>query len=570
MNRAARERALSGAAALLVFGAALASQSAPLWGRDPRAFVLVGRTASEQASRPRQAGYDFTPSDRRFSVSLVAQNARAFVSRPLRLFEAEPCHPARHALALGHPGLALGLLGAPAWLVTRDPIASYNTAVGLLRLLAALAMFLLVVDWTGVPAAGIAAGLLYAFHLPSADALTYPFIFDTSWAVFALFFARRFFAAGRWRDAIALALCCGLQLVESFYALLASLLLALPLGAWLGLRHRRGLRLAPALGAALLLALLAVAAFGPFLARGDPTEQSVQFFASAASLRPGQIASWLAALLAAAGLLLRPRPGGVGDPRLALLAGALLVALVATGGNETARLAALARGEPPPPALPNLYALLSAHLPGLDAVRAPGYALVGVGLALCVLAGLGAAALLRRLPARLAPLAGLLLVAAAFADVQRPHPLGLAAEVPLEAVRIRPAEHELAFFAALEQAGNRGPLFELPLSLQVGAGGPGSAISQVLLASYHGRRTSGCYNSILPPETRALAGLAAELPAPEALAALREQGFTTLVVHRAQARGLAPLLDAAGLRRLHEGRGLAAWEIPGSAGPRAR
>src|SRR5262245_55764865 len=192
MDRPGRQRALSGAAALLVFGAALASQCAPLLGHDPRAFVLVGRTASERASEPRQAGYDFTPSDRRFSVSLVAQNARAFVRRPLHLFEAEPCHPAKHALALGHPGLALGLLGAPAWLVSGDPIASYNVAVGLLRLLAGLAMFLLVVDWTGVPAAGIAAGLLYAFHLPSADALTYPFIFDTTWIVFALYFARRF------------------------------------------------------------------------------------------------------------------------------------------------------------------------------------------------------------------------------------------------------------------------------------------------------------------------------------------------------------------------------------------
>lgn len=550
--------------ALGVFCAGLALHLRPLFGHDPRAFVLAGRTAAEQSEEPGARGYDFTSSDRRFSAWLVARNAAALASRPHRLFDAAPCYPAEHSLALGHPGLALGLLGVPGWLLSGDPVLTYNVAVGALRLLSALAMFLLIARWTGVPAAGIVAGLLYAFDLPDADAYTYPFIFDTAWAVLGLFFARRFFQAGRWPDALGLAACCALQLSESFYALLASVLVALPLAAWLAWHYRAAhLRAAPAAVALIVVALAGAAVLGPIVwsaADAQPGGRTFQAFASAAVLAPGGFAGWLAWALAALALVL-PRVGeDDADPRWALLAAAALVALVATGGNETARLSALARGEPPPPGLPNLYAPLRAWIPGLDVARAPGYAATGLTLAVCALSGIGAAALLRRVPARFQAAAAGVLIAAAGVAALRP---GLPARFPVEPVRLRPARADIAFFEALERKGNRGPLFEVPVQLRVGLGGPGSAISQVLLSAYHGRRTSGCYNSILPRETRELSARAARLPEPSALGALRDLGFTTLVVHHARAPALAPALDAAGLARLHRTPSMSAWALPG-------
>jgi hypothetical protein len=85
----------------------------------------------------------------------------------------------------------------------------------------------------------------------------------------------------------------------------------------------------------------------------------------------------------------------------------------------------------------------------------------------------------------------------------------------------------------------------------------------VLLSTYHHRRTSGCYNSVLPPETRELPDLANALPDPEALAALRERGFTTVVVHHARAAAFVERLDAASrnglLRRIHAGSSMTAY-----------
>ena len=75
-----------------------------------------------------------------------------------RIFDAEQCFPASRSLALGDPAITLGLLGIPVWVLSGDPILTLNVVTLAVNLLAALAMFWLVRDWTGVPAAGIAAG----------------------------------------------------------------------------------------------------------------------------------------------------------------------------------------------------------------------------------------------------------------------------------------------------------------------------------------------------------------------------------------------------------------------------
>ncbi len=580
MSRLTRDRALrilSCAAVLLV---AWLAHLAPLRGLSLDTFVMVGRTPAELAAPGEARGYDFSPSDRRFAVWLVAHNARALLERPGSLFEAEPCHPARQSLALGHPGLALGLLGAPAWWLHRDPVLSFNAAVSLLRGIAALAMALLVFDWTRSTAAALCASLLYAFHVHHPSVVTYPFIYDTAWAVGGLFFARRLFADGGLGNALGLALCCALQMGESLYALLATSLVALPMGAWMLLRHGvRALRPLPLAAALLLLAAAALWIFTPFLAQRESanlTERSFQAYAAWREFGPGRSSSELGFGLALCALLLPwrgERARRLGDPRWALLAGALLSAWVATGGNESAQLAAWARGEPPPPRLPNLYAWLGELLPGLANARAPAFVLTGFQLAAALLAGLGAASLLDRIPQRWRALAGALLVGLALLQVRSPQP----AVGAVESAVLRPHPDDLAFFEGLARAGNTGPLLELPLHVeQLATGGRGSAIHQVLLSTYHGRRTSGCYNSYLPASTTALLPLAERLPEVEALRALRAQGFSTLVVHQAAGPEIQErIARAAGpegpLRRLRRSRLMAAYEIRDEPeGPEAR
>jgi hypothetical protein len=489
--------------------------------------------------------------DRRFVVWLVARNAAAWAHAPWRLFDPGTCHPAKDALRFGHPALSLGLLGVPGALASGDPVATYVSAVVLQTLLAALAMTLLVWDWTRSVAAGLIAGLLYAFLPAKTGYALYPFHGDSTWLVLSLFFARRLFAGGGPWIAAGLVASAALQFAASFYPFLASVCLGVPLVAWLALeRDPHALRPRWVAVAGVGVALAALLVFAPFLGvRGSVLAGRVDpVFASPALLWPPRLTSWPCSLLALAGLLLpasRAAPALRVHPRWALLAGMALTALVATSGW-------------------GVYGALARVVPGLDTVRVPGFAMSGIHVALCVLAGMGAAGLARLCapPRRALLLAAL--VCAVFVDTLRPGWLGLRPRTLYETVDVRPDANAIAFFQALSEQGNTGAVLELPLP-RPGAAGLQTSSRRVLLQAYHHRRTSSCYNSFVPDEVLALGDLVARLPEPAALRALREQGFTTLVVHASlratdlawlrgveraarHGAGLAPLLSRDGLR----------------------
>jgi hypothetical protein len=290
---------------------------------------------------------------------------------------------------------------------------------------------------------------------------------------------------------------------------------------------------------------------GLIAARGLQAYMPWDWLAPGGRLFPGAV---LALLLVAA---LLPRRGARPEPRWALLVACALALVLAAGGNAGDRLRAIGAGEPLPPVLPNPYAWLAAWIPGLEIVRNPYGLFLGAHVAASVLAGLGAAALLRRTPPRVAPLAAAALIALAWVDALRPRTLGLEPRVEYRMVSLRPEAGALAFFEELERRGNRGPLLEAPIHPKHAA-----RISQaVLLSAYHGRRTSPCYNSFVPPVTSEVARLASDLPDPAALRALAQMGFTTVVAHHAPPAGpvataLRRRLDAAaaagaGLRRIH-------------------
>ena len=86
---------------------------------------------------------------------------------------------------------------------------------------------------------------------------------------------------------------------------------------------------------------------------------------------------------------------------------------------------------------------------------------------------------------------------------------------------------ELAFFDRLAAVGDEGPILELPME-------PGLRSRDglsILVAAYHSRPTSACYNSFLPQQTRRVQALARALPEARAIQALHEMGFRTVVLH---------------------------------------
>jgi len=505
---------------------------------------------------------------------IVARNAYTLAHRPQHLFDTEHCAPWDKTLTFGIPMITMSVVAIPASVATGDPILTYNVALVALTLIAAVAMFLLVTDWTGLPAAGIAAGLLYGFHHIRMSPIHHPSVWDTSWTVLALFFAHRLFARGRWRDAFGLSLSCALQIGASFYPLLAASFLAPPFVVWLVLRYGfRQVRIAQLAFVALAIALAAAVVLGPYLeARGtsETLRRTGFYFADWREYLPGHslFEGWMILVLALLGLALprrRTAPALDGDPRWALLAGAVIVAVMAAGPLGSSLLAPFT--DPYSTSTPNPYRMLASVLPGLDSVRAVRRLGAGVHVVLSLLAGMGVAVLLQ-LSGRYRRIAAPALILLAGFAVLRAPALGFERSYHWTMEEIRPRPETLTFFERLEQEGNRGPLFEVPCfdeRLQTSADMP----RRILLSAYHHRRTSACFASYRPPREAELVAIARRLPRDEAVRELAALGFTTVLVHHRSGSGgvlerrFAASAERPGapLRLLHATTDMTAFEI---------
>lgn len=502
-----------------------------------------------------------TVRDQRFVVWSVARNARAWLRRPHRLHDAGHCHPFPNSLVLGEPVLVQGLWAVPSRLFSASPIFAFNWALAATLLGAGLAMYWLVVQWTGVPAAGLVAALFYVFEPSRMADTVHLYIYDTTGAVLALGFAVRLFRHSRVRDAIGLALAGALQLGTSFYPLLATTAIAVPVAVWLAVRHRR---LPPAHLLAIVVGGVAAAGlfvFLPYLelasAGGLPSRREHAWFAGLRTLLPGgrYNPSLPLALLAIAAFPW-PRRRCLtldADPRPALAVAWLLVAWLAAGPSARHW------------GLPDLYGAVAGLLPGLDQVRAPARISVGLAPLQCILAGIAVAAGLRLLPKGVRGTAGLAATAVTCTLLLWPALLGREPGPAFRALDLSPDLARLASYRGIPA--DAGALLELPLA---GSRREGTTLSasldresrRILLSAYHGHRTSACAASYAPPEAAGegigegdgegdgeaagLEALVARLDEPEAIEALAQMGFGAITLEPvAGSRFASPLARAA-------------------------
>lgn len=565
-------------AALAIFLFCLGSLFPELIVADWRQSVIAN--APNPRYEPEGRWENMGLNDLRFVVAVLDRNAETLVTAPGELYQLPHCHPHPNALALGESLIAPAVLGIPV-IPLDDPLVTFNFVLLVSTLLAALSMYVLVTEWTGVRAAGIVAGLLYAFHFIRMRDPVHFFVWENTWTILALVFARRLFVKPRWRDALALSACCALQIGGSIYPLIAAVAIAGPMAVWFafayGLHRVRPLQIATVVT---VIGCAAWAIFTPYLelqAGGELVERSRQLFLPFQSLLPGQMffPGVVVYGLAALGLLLPRGPWRArldADPRWALLAGGLLCLALATGGTAGEVAFAIEQGQPPPSVtLPNLWSGIGRIVPGLDVVRSPAALISGVHTILCILAGFGTAFLVDRAPRPAMPWVAAALVAVAYVDTLRPAVLGLTPRQSYRLVELRPDPERLAFFRELEAKGNRGPLYEIDLPRRLK---PTETVP-LLAAAYHRRPTSKCYNSYAHSPADALWSKVAD---PAALAELHAMGFTTLVMHppRFNPEGHALLRRIGALRRrtgdrylvdLGSGGGLRAWRITGARPP---
>ena len=100
---------------------------------------------------------------------MIAWVAHILPVAPLGLFEAPIFHPEAHTLAYSEHMLVPALMGAPLLWLGASPVLVHNVLLLVGLALSGWAMSLVMTRWTGSAAAGLVAGLLYAFN---AHALT--------------------------------------------------------------------------------------------------------------------------------------------------------------------------------------------------------------------------------------------------------------------------------------------------------------------------------------------------------------------------------------------------------------
>jgi hypothetical protein len=484
---------------------------------------------------------DSTRADLVFHTFTVSRAARALLEHPLDFFDAPQCFPFDRSATLGIPMGAMGVLATPFVLAQENPVVTYNAVILVTLFLAGLALFLLVREWTGSPPAAIVVGLLYCIHPFRLREINFTSQLDDIWTVFALFFATRWLTRGGWRYALGVTLAFSMQALASVYPLLEATVMLPPILLWMFWRYGvQKISAAQVAFVALVAAGVLAWFYLPYLESREfgllTGRAGEQLFAGPLRQIPGAyyFVGWPAIGLAALGAILGSRGRAAslpGDPRFAIAVGMLLVAWVAAGPE-----AAYDTGLP----IPDAYAALSAIVPGLGNIRGIGRLIIGVYLGALLLGGFGIAGLLRLLGARssrLSAMVAALCIALAGVAALKPQWVGLPIKIVWQSHRVEAAADAIAFFDALAERGNTGPLLEIPFDT-------GLAVlyrtpQRVLLSHFHGRRTSACAGSFYPADRTRIGELARSLPDPEAVAELMGMGFTTVVLHH----GPHPLAD---------------------------
>jgi hypothetical protein len=473
----------------------------------------------------------FARGDQFLHIWALATNLRHLRHDPGALLEANGFHPHPRALFFSDHLFGEALVLLPLTFLTTDPVLLHNLAVLLSFVLSGLGMTWLVHALSGSVAAGIVAGVGWAFSPPRSFEIFQLQLLTTQWIPFLFLFIHRTLARPRLRTALAAGAFLGLQMLSGIYVGTYLVLCLIP---FLAFRLLGAMRTAwaPAwrLGIAFGLAALAtVPWFGEYLRVRDALGEYgglLENVAYGLSLQHYVLPSWALGadrfpgplVLSAGVLALLGAVAGSGsrrDARLAYALTAVWAALLSLGpyvrwgaGPEwSAAPGFLGRGP---------YAILYAVVPGLDALRVPArMSLVG-SFFLAVLSGLGAARLLRSIREQRGRVLAAALLAGAVLAESRPRAPG---------IEILPVDDEApAVYRWLRDWGEAGAVVELPMGVLKDP-------AYLYHSTVHWRPLVNGYGAYQPPLYLYLQRELLALPAPAAVAALREIGVRYVVAH---------------------------------------
>ena len=101
--------------------------------------------------------------DGRWSIWVVSWVAHALTTNPLQLFRANIFYPHPNALAFSEGNIVEGVIGAPVWLLTKNPYSTHNFIFLVAFAQSFIATYYLVRHLTGDRRAAVLAGIMFAY-----------------------------------------------------------------------------------------------------------------------------------------------------------------------------------------------------------------------------------------------------------------------------------------------------------------------------------------------------------------------------------------------------------------------
>lgn len=166
--------------------------------------------------------------DAMYAMWNVTWVARSLTSDPLNIFNANIFYPHTGTLAYSESNLLTGALGIPAWLVTRDVYATYNSVVLIGFMLSYICAYALIRRLTGSPIAAAIAALGFAYCPYVYARLPHIQLQMTFGLPLSLLALHRLVDAPSWKRGVLLGLALAAQgLTCAYYGILAGLSVAL-------------------------------------------------------------------------------------------------------------------------------------------------------------------------------------------------------------------------------------------------------------------------------------------------------------------------------------------------------
>ncbi len=205
-------------------------------------------------------GSDIQFGDAALTAYILAWDNHALLHQPLEIFNATFFYPHRNTLAYTESLIGVSLLTLPIWLLTHNPVLSYNVVLYLVHLLSALTMFLLCNHLVKNKFAAFIGGLIFAFNSDNMwHSAGHINLVSIMWMPLVVLFIWKYMESAQPRYLVGAGLFLVWQVLSSWYLgvltlyVLACVLLYRVIENWRDRGVQRGLVILGTVGVALLI-----------------------------------------------------------------------------------------------------------------------------------------------------------------------------------------------------------------------------------------------------------------------------------------------------------------------------